>query len=111
MEQSHITTAGRVWKAGRVVTPENGTKPFVSCIIELQRRHYQDKSYAQRVELRVYTKEPDDLAARLTEGALVLASGSGDAYLMEVNGKHYANLRVTTNHVSFLDLTDRAPTD
>ncbi len=104
MELSHITAAGRVFKPGRVVRPENGNKPFVGCIIELQRRHYQDKTFAQKIEVRVYCQDPDDLASRLTEGAYILVAGSGDVYLREgEGGKHYANLRVTANSVTFID--------
>jgi single-stranded DNA-binding protein len=94
MKQAICIAIGRVRRPPVIVEPPNG-KPFVAVTVELTRRWYDGKTYAQRIEARVYSKPLEDTLNAIKEGMLVSVSGDIDAFVSEVRGKHYANIRVT----------------
>lgn len=87
---------GRISEAGKIINPANNRKPYVACVVEMQRRFYgENKSYAQRIQVHSYTRDLQALAAELTQGTLVEVHGDVDAFASEFNHKTYANIRIT----------------
>lgn len=106
MNKPHTFFVGRLAKTAKIYTPQTG-KPYVDAIVTMADRHYDGKTYAQRVYVRSYNKDSFDNLPRFTEGTWVTVTGEADAQI-ETNqktGKNYANLRV----VGAMTVLDRSP--
>lgn len=89
---------GKVWSQAKVVTPENGTKPFVDLTLKMATRQYNGKTYMQKVYVRGYGERNLGLVSQLTPDALVTVSGETDAVTEQgKDGKNYANVRIVGN--------------
>ena len=79
-----------------IVHPEQG-RPFLAVLVVLAPRTYNGKTYSQKVQVRRYHREPQQLEselAALTPGTLAHFAGEATAFVEEWKGKHYGNVRV-----------------
>lgn len=78
----------------KFVRPENA-KPFLSVMIQLEPRDFGNgRWYRQKVQVRVFSRDMERMAAALTVGRLAHFSGEADAYPEEHGGRIFANVRV-----------------
>lgn len=103
MNKPIATATGRVWTQAKLITPDNGSKPFVDLTVKLAPRSWNGKTYFQKVYVRSYTSGSVALIPKLTPDTLVTVTGEADAVAEQgKDGKSYANVRIVGN-VSLLD--------
>ena len=102
MNKPIAVLTGRLWSAAKLVTPDNGGKPFVDMTVKMTPRTWQGKTYYQKVYVRSYNQTAVAVLPQLTADALVTVTGEADAvHEQGKDGKTYANIRVTGNVVLF----------
>jgi single-stranded DNA-binding protein len=84
---------GRIARAGKIVNPGNGKKPFLATTV-VSTRHYNGNSFDTYCDVLVYGKDIDQLVHQATEGALACASGELSANGYAKEGKNYANPKI-----------------
>lgn len=93
---------GRLWSQAKLVTPENGGKPFVDLTVKMTPRTWNGKTYFQKVYVRSYNQAVVAMIPQLTADAMVTVTGDADAVAEQgKDGKTYANIRVTGSVVLF----------
>jgi hypothetical protein len=95
MNKPIATLTGRLWSAGKIVTPDNG-KPFVDITVKMAPRTWNGKTYFQKVYVRSYNQASVAMLPQLTADRIVTVTGEADAVPESgKDGKAYANIRVT----------------
>ena len=95
MNKPIAVLTGRLWSAGKLVTPDNG-KPFVDVTVKMAPRTWNGKTYFQKVYVRSYHQASVALLPQLSADRTVTVIGEADAVPESgKDGKQYANIRVT----------------
>jgi single-stranded DNA-binding protein len=87
------TAIGRIGRAGKIVNPGNGKKPFLATTI-ISTRHFNGNSFDTYCDVLVYGKDIDQLVHQATEGALACASGEVSATHYTKGDKTYSNPKI-----------------
>lgn len=102
---------GRLWAQAKLVTPENGGKPFVDLTVKMTPRTWNGKTYFQKVYVRSYNQATIAMIPQLAADTMVTVTGDADAVAEQGrDGKTYANIRVTGSVVLFDGATPETQT-
>ncbi len=88
-------TVGRLSRAGQIVNPQQGGKPFLAFTLELDEVAYGDKKFRPKVECKCYQRDMDALVSQLSIGTLVSMQGEVRGEKREYQGKTYVNTTIT----------------
>lgn len=81
---------------GRIdyIHPEQG-KPYLRVMVHFSKRPARNGSpFREKVQVRVYSRDMEQIGAALTVGDLATFHGESDAYVEVSNGRPYGNQRV-----------------
>ena len=93
MNKPYCNAVGRVWKEAKIVVGDGKKAPYLQFILEITPRHFNGINFAHRIEVRTFNAV-QQLAQVLKPGTVVSVNGEATPYLMEQDGKPYANIRI-----------------
>jgi hypothetical protein len=96
-------------RSASIQTPENGGKTFLGVFVDFAPRTMDNgKVYTQRLSIRSYQRDMQELVKRLNSGVMITFVGEVDAFSTEKDGKHYANPRLV-GRIEVLELGQQEP--